>query len=238
VAQVRSKPYAFPLSGALGPASTALLLIDMQVDFCGAGGYMDRMGFDLAFLRGPIEPIRKVLAAFRQGGFPVIHTRETFAPDLSDAQPHRLWRPPGGIAVGDPGPLGRCLIAGEPCWELIPELAPAPGEAVFDKAGYGAFARTGLEAHLRAAGIGNLVIAGLTTDCCVSTSLREALDRGFDCLTLADCCAAATRATHEAALTVLGKASGIFGAMAESAALLECLATLDPAFDQGHLTHA
>jgi nicotinamidase-related amidase len=136
--------------------------------------------------------------------------------------------------VGDPGPLGRCLIAGEACWDVIAELAPAPGEAVFDKPGYGAFARTGLEGHLRGLGISNLVIVGLTTDCCVSTSLREALDRGFDCLTLADCCAASTRATHEAALTVLRKASGIFGAMADSAAVLACLANTY----EGPTTHA
>ena len=221
--QVRSDPYAFPLVGELSAVSTALLVIDMQVDFCGAGGYMDIMGFDLGFLRAPIAPILRLMDAFRRQGFPVVHTRETFAADLSDVQPHRLWRPPGGIAVGDPGPLGRCLIAGEPCSALIPELKPLPEEPVFDKAGYGAFARTGLERHLRGAGIGNLVIVGLTTDCCVSTTLREALDRGFDCLTLTDCCAASTRATHEAALTVLRKASGIFGAMAHSSAVLECL---------------
>jgi len=164
------------------------------------------------------------MEAFRRHGFAIIHTLETFAADLSDVQPHRLWRPPGGIAVGDPGPLGRCLIASEPCAALIPELSPLPDETVFDKAGYGAFGRTGLEQRLRAAGIFNLVIVGLTTDCCISTSLREALDRGFDCLTLADCCAASTRATHEAALTVLRKASGIFGAMAHSAAVLDCVA--------------
>jgi nicotinamidase-related amidase len=234
MAKVPAEPYAFPLAGELSPASTALLVIDMQVDFCGSGGYMDRMGFDLDFLRGPVALIRKVMEAFRRHGFPIVHTRETFAADLSDVQPHRLWRPPGGIAVGDPGPLGRCLIAGEPCWELIPELSPLAGEPVFDKAGYGAFARTGLERHLRAAGIGNLVIVGLTTDCCVSTSLREALDRGFDCLTLADCCAASTRATHEAALTVLRKASGIFGAMANSTAVLDCLANTH----EGQTIHA
>jgi nicotinamidase-related amidase len=232
--KVLSDPYAYPLVGELNAVSTALLVIDMQVDFCAPGGYMDRMGFDLGFLRGPIAPIRRVIDAFRRYGLPIVHTRETFAADLSDVQAHRLWRPPGGIAVGDPGPLGRCLIAGEPCWELIPELAPAPGEPVFDKAGYGAFARTGLERHLRAAGISNLVIVGLTTDCCVSTSLREALDRGFDCLTLADCCAASTPATHQAALTVLRKASGIFGAMADSSAILDCLATTH----EGQTTHA
>ena len=223
MAQVDSEPYRFPLSGVLTPDTTALLIIDMQVDFCGAGGYMDRMGFDLAFLRQPIAPIQRVLHAFRRHGFRVVHTRETFAPDLSNVQPHRLWRPPGGIVVGDPGPLGRCLIAGEPCWELIPELRPAPGEAVVDKSGYGAFTGTGLDEHLRRASLRNLVIVGLTTDCCVSTSLREALDRGFDCLTLSDCCAASSPATHLAALSVLRKASGIFGAMAQSNALLKCL---------------
>jgi nicotinamidase-related amidase len=219
---VAAQPYDFPLSGALD-RRTALLVIDMQTDFCGPGGYMDRMGFDLAFLRGPIAPIARLIDAFRRRAFPIVFTRETFRPDLSDVQPHRLWRPPGGIAVGDPGPLGRCLIAGEPCSEVIAELAPLPAEAVFDKASYGAFARTGLEAHLRARGIAHLVIVGLTTDCCVSTTLREALDRGFECLTLEDCCAASSVATHEAAMAVLRKKSGIFGAVAASAAVLACL---------------
>lgn len=223
VSLVPSYPYPFPLNGELVPATTAVVVIDMQADFCAAGGYMDRLGFDLEVLRAPIEPIRRVLAATRALGFPIVHTRETFKADLSNVQPHRLWRSPGGMTVGDRGPLGRCLIEGEPCWEIIPELAPEPGELVIDKAAYGAFCNTDLESGLRERGIGNLVLMGLTTDCCIHTTLREALDRGFDCLTLEDGCGAATREVHTAALALLRKKAGIFGATGTTAMLLEAL---------------
>lgn len=223
--RVASTPYAFPLNGQFDPPATALLVIDMQVDFCGPGGYMDAMGFDLGFLRGPIAPIQAVLAAFRARRLPVLHTREAFAPDLSDVQPHRLWRSPGaGVVVGDLGLHGRCLIHGEPCWEIIPELAPAANEAVFDKPGYGAFGTTNLDNHLKQHGIKNLVLVGLTTDCCIQTSLREALDRGYDCLTLQDCTAAATPQVHETAIRGIARSSGIFGALASSQDLLAALA--------------
>jgi nicotinamidase-related amidase len=221
--KVAASPYAFPLSGELRPANTALLVIDMQIDFCGPGGYMDRMGFDLPFLRSTIAPIARLLAAFRIRSYSIVHTRETFAPDLSDVQPHRRWRPDHGIAVGDSGPLGRTLIKGEPCWQIIPELAPRADEAVFDKPTYGAFAPGQLGPHLHRHAIRNLVIVGLTTDCCISTTLREALDRGFECLTVEDCCAASSRETHAAALSVLRKKSGIFGAIASSSDVLAAL---------------
>lgn len=186
---------------------------------------MDAMGFDLDFLRGPIAPIKAVLAAFRARGLPVLHTREAFAADLSDVQPHRLWRSPGaGVVVGDAGLHGRCLIHGEPCWEIIPELAPAANEVVFDKSGYGAFGTTNLNSHLKQHGIRNLVFVGLTTDCCIQTSLREALDRGYDCLTLQDCTAAATPQVHETAIQGITRTSGIFGALASSQDLLVALA--------------
>ena len=223
---VPSYPYPFPLHGGLAPVSTAMIVIDMQADFCAPGGYMDCLGFDLDVLRAPIGPIRRVLAAARAGGFPVVHTRETFAPDLSNVQPHRLWRGSGLMTVGDRGPLGRCLIEGEACWEIIPELAPAPGELVVDKAAYGAFCGTDLDSTLRRRGIRNLVLMGLTTDCCIHTTLREALDRGFDCLTLTDCCGAATREINAAALGLLRKKAGIFGATATSNELLGALAGL------------
>ena len=221
---VPSYPYSFPLHGGLAPRSTAIIVIDMQADFCAPGGYMDCLGFDLDVLRAPIEPIRRVLAAARPLGFTVVHTRETFAADLSNVQPHRLWRGAGLMTVGDRGPLGRCLIEGEPCWEIIPELAPAPGEPVVDKAAYGAFCGTDLDGMLKERGILNLILMGLTTDCCIHTTLREALDRGFDCLTLEDCCGAATRETNAAALALLKKKAGIFGATATSDQLLEALA--------------
>ena len=220
--KIEAEPYAFPLQGDLTTRNTALLVIDMQGDFCAEGGYMHQFGFDLAALRRPIPAIAAVMAACRAAGLPVIHTRETFKPDLSDVQPHRLWRGVDGrgVAVGDEGPKGRYLIEGAECWEIIPEVAPLPGEPVFDKPSYGAFGFTDLDVYLRERGIGNLIFAGLTSDCCIHTNVREALDRGFDCLTLADATGACFEAVHEAAIQLLVKKSGVFGAVARSPAVL------------------
>ncbi len=225
VRRVPADPYAFPLNGRLEPATTALVVIDMQIDFCAPGGFIDRMGLDLAELRAPIGPIRRVLAAMRGAGFTVVHTRETFAADLSDVQPHRKWRGQDGsvIVVGDEGPLGRCLIRGEPCWEIVPEVAPLPGEAVFDKNAYGAFGSTGIGAHLAGRGIKNLVLTGVTTNCCIQSNLREALDRGYDCLVLEDCCGAVTRASHDRSMAMIRNPDGLFGTVAGSEALIEVL---------------
>ena len=222
-ARVASSPYPFPLDGRL--EASAVLVIDMQVDFCAPGGYMDRRGADLAGLRAPVEPIQRVLAAARSRGLHVAYTREAFRPDLSDLQPHRrLAAIPGLARVGDSGSAGRCLVAGEPGHAVIPELAPLPGDGIYDKPGYGVFAFTELAGDLRRRGIGNLVLTGVTTDCCVSTILREGLDRGFDCLTLEDCGAASTPEFHAAALTLLRRPNGAFGAVARSDDLIAALA--------------
>lgn len=223
--KVNASPYPFPLHGGLTTGNTALLVVDMQGDFCAEGGYMHGFGFDLAALRRPIPVIAHVIAACRSVGLPVIHTRETFKPDLSDVQAHRRWRGINGlgVAVGDEGPKGRYLIEGAACWQIIPELAPGAGEPVFDKPSYGAFGFTGIEKHLREHGIRNLVLTGLTTDCCIHTNVREALDRGFDCLTLADGTGACFEAVHEAAIQLLIKKSGVFGAVSDSPALIEVL---------------
>jgi len=221
---VRATPHDFPRSGDLRPANTALVVIDMQVDFCGKGGYVDRLGRDLALLRAPIGPIRRVLAAARSRGFRIVHTREGYAPDLSDLQPWKRWDDPNDpIRVGDPGPLGRTLIRGEPCWDFIPELRPDPDEPVFDKAGFGAFAFTDLDRVMRDGGVENLILMGVTTDCCVHSTLREAVDRGYDCLVLEDCVGASSAARHEAALSLVRRANGILGAASDSAALLEVI---------------
>ncbi|GEO19023.1 cysteine hydrolase family protein [Microvirga aerophila] len=220
-----SNPYSFPLHGELTTRNTTLLVIDMQGDFCAEGGYMHQFGFDLTALRRPIPVIARVMAACRAIGLPIIHTRETFKPDLSDVQPHRLWRGADGkgVAVGDHGPRGRYLVEGAECWQIIPELAPLEDEVVFDKPSYGAFGFTGIERHLRDHGIQNLILTGLTTDCCIHTNVREALDRGFDCVTLEDGTGACFEAVHEAAIQLLIKKSGVFGAVANSSALLNTL---------------
>ncbi|MFP6730907.1 MAG: isochorismatase family cysteine hydrolase [Alphaproteobacteria bacterium] len=223
--KIESAPYDFPLNGGFEPQNCALMVIDMQIDFCAPDGYMDRMGVDLAPLRSPIDPISRVLAAMRDGGYSVIHTRETFRPDLSDVQPHRRYRGIHGTSLipGDEGPLGRSLIQGEACWDIIPELAPLDGEAVFDKNAYGAFGSTNIHDDLRARGIANLVIAGVTTNCCIHSNLREALDRGYDCLVLEDCCGASSRESHERSMAMMRSDDGVFGAVATSDALIKAL---------------
>ncbi len=219
IAIVDAEPYTFDLD----PARAALLIIDMQRDFLELGGFGAALGNDVSLLRRAVEPTRRLLAAARAARLFIVHTREGHRADLSDLPPAKSARGRFRIGIGDAGPMGRILIRGEAGHDIIPELAPAPGEPVVDKPGKGAFHATDLDAMLKNRGVKQLLVCGVTTEVCVNTTVREANDRGFDCLVLKDCSASYFPEFHEMGLRMIAAQGGIFGWVGESAAVIAAL---------------
>lgn len=205
------------------PSRTAFVIIDMQRDFLEPGGFGESLGNDVARLRPAIAPCRAMLDAARAMGMLVIHTREGHRPDLSDAPPAKIARGKPSARIGDPGPMGRILVRGEEGHDIIPELYPASGEPVIDKPGKGAFYQTDLELMLKNRGIDTLLVAGVTTEVCVNTTVREANDRGFHCVVLADCCGSYFPEFHKTGLDMIKAQGGIFGWVSTSASVIAAL---------------
>ncbi len=216
---IDAEPYAFELV----PAKCALLIIDMQRDFLEPGGFGEMLGNDVSQLRRTIEPNQALLAAFRSAGLTVMHTREGHRPDLSDLPPAKKVRGRSAQTIGDVGPMGRILIRGEAGHDIIPELYPLPDEAVIDKPGKGAFFATNLHALLQNRGITQLVVTGVTTEVCVNTTVREANDRGYECLVPEDCVGSYFPIFQEMGLNMIKAQGGIFGWVTSSPKLIAAL---------------
>ena len=206
--------YSFPGDGL------ALVVIDMQRDFVEPGGFGAALGNDVSLLTPIIPAVARLIGAFRRHGLPIIHTREGHSPDLSDCPPAKLRRGKASMRIGDPGPMGRILILGEPGNDIIPELAPAPGEVVLDKPGKGAFCATDLQEILRKRGVTHLAFAGVTTEVCVQTTMREANDRGYECLLVEDCTESYFPEFKRATIDMIRAQGGIVGWTTTSDALI------------------
>lgn len=214
---------AEPAALELAWAHTALLIIDMQRDFLEPGGFGETLGNDVSRLKAAVAPCRAMLAAARDVGMLIIHTREGHLPDLSDAPPAKIERGAPSMRIGDSGPMGRILVRGEPGHDIVPELYPVAGEIVIDKSGKGAFYNTALDELLRSRGIDNLLVCGVTTEVCVNTTVREANDRGYRCVVLADCCASYFPEFHDMGLKMIKAQGGIFGWVSTSVKVIASL---------------
>jgi nicotinamidase-related amidase len=217
---------AEPTPLAINFDKTALIIIDMQRDFLEPGGFGAALGNDVSRLQAAVAPCRDVLQAARRRGLLIIHTREGHRPDLSDAPPLKVERGDPALRIGAPGPMGRILIRGEPGHDIVPELYPLADEPVIDKPGKGAFYQTDLELMLHNRSIDTLLVCGVTTEVCVNTTVREANDRGFRCIVLADCCGSYFAEFHQMGLAMIKAQGGIFGSVSGSQPLLRILATV------------
>ncbi|RDW65594.1 hypothetical protein BP5796_10286 [Coleophoma crateriformis] len=223
---IEASPYNWPHDGSFGPESTALVIIDMQKDFCSPEGYMGYQGYDISASREIIPRLQNLLAVFREKGFTIYHTREGHRPDLSTLSSREAARSrnnASGLGIGDPGPLGRLLIRGEAGHDIIPELTPLENENIIDKPGRSAFQHTDFKLLLSVKGIKNLILCGVTTDVCVASTMREANDNNFDCVVVEDATAAAEPELHKGAIEMVKSEGGIFGAVTSTEKILAAL---------------
>lgn len=225
---IKATPYDYPYNKNFTVENTALIIIDMQIDFCGKGGYVDCMGYDISLTQAPIKPIKNLLELGREiPGFTIIHTREGHDDNLSDLPDNKRWRSKGiGAEIGSEGPMGKILVRNQPGWQIIEELTPLAHEIIIDKPGKGCFYATDLDLILKNKGIKNLILTGITADVCVHTTLREANDRGYECLLVEDATAATEYSNYLAAIHMVKMQGGIFGATATSDKVLTALEAL------------
>ncbi|GAB4379987.1 MAG: cysteine hydrolase [Elainellaceae cyanobacterium] len=219
---ISAQPYDYQLPASLN--QLALVIIDMQRDFMEPGGFGDALGNDVLRLQAIVPTLQQLLATFRELRLPIIHTLECHQPDLSDCPPAKLNRGRGTLKIGDEGPMGRILVLGEPGNAIIPELAPLPGEIVITKPGKGAFYNTPLQSILQEQGITHLLITGVTTEVCVQTTMREANDRGYECLMVEDCTESYFPEFKQSTLEMVRAQGGIVGWTAPAATVIEALA--------------
>lgn len=209
------------------PGKAALVVIDMQVDFCAPGGWVDQLGEDVSNTRSVIPAVAEALKIARNGGLAVYHTREGHKPDLSDLPANKQWRTRvHGLGIGDEGAAGRILVRGEPGFEIVPEVTALPGETVIDKPGKSSFHATDFDDRLKAAGVTHLIVIGVTSDCCVQSTFRDGFERGYECVILEDCTAAVETPNHAATMDILKAFGGRWGTVSDLAGFRKAVEAL------------